>query len=206
MTVREKQGWFRSYWEHFRWGALLPPPPFISQPFPLTVLYQPFAQYWRLVSQRLGCGAITQFPPWIVSADEKQRFLHGFDEHIESLKKAVAPEKLLIYNILEGWDPLCHFLELPVPVGIDGDRLSEGRFLQCASLEIRSSNISKLPLPLLWTLLPMLVPPLCQALVSVPSRAAEKGLARGQTIGSATAYMGVRSIILCLAWSDRSVP
>lgn len=120
--VREKQGWFRSYWEHFRWGALLPPPPFssfpISQPLPLTVLYQPFAQYWRLVSQRLGCGAITRFPPWIVSADEKQRCLHGFDEHIERLKKAVAPEKLLIYNILDGWDPLCHFLELPVPVGM----------------------------------------------------------------------------------------
>ena len=89
-----------------------------------------------------------------------------------------------------------------------GDALSEGRFLQCASLEIRSGNISKLRLPLLRTLLPMLVPPLCQALVSVPLRAAEKGLARarGQTIGSATAYMGVRSIILCLAWSDRSVP
>lgn len=63
-------------------------------------------------------GAITRFPPWIVSADEKQRCLQGFDEHIERLKKAVAPEKLLIYNILDGWDPLCHFLELPVPVGM----------------------------------------------------------------------------------------
>ena len=37
--VREKQGWFRSYWEHFRWWALLPPPPFPSFPYLTTLSF-----------------------------------------------------------------------------------------------------------------------------------------------------------------------
>eukprot|EP00438_Fugacium_kawagutii_P023248 Skav204752 [mRNA] locus=scaffold1013:176568:179237:- [translate_table: standard] len=119
VTVRDKQSWFQSYWEHFRWGAILPPPPFpsfpITQPFPLTVLYQPFAQYWRLVSQKLHCGAITSFPPRMLSTKDTQDCLDGFDLHIQRLKEAVPPDSLLIYNIREGWDPLCHFLGVPVP-------------------------------------------------------------------------------------------
>ncbi|CAE7767568.1 unnamed protein product, partial [Symbiodinium pilosum] len=119
VTVREKESWFRSYWEHFRWGALLPPPPFpsfpITQPFPLTILYQPFAQYWRLVSQRLGCGAVTRFPPWPLSGDEKQACLDGFEDHVQRLRQAVPPESLLIYNIWEGWEPICRFLGKPIP-------------------------------------------------------------------------------------------
>jgi len=119
VTVREKESWFRSYWEHFRWGAILPPPPFpsfpITQPFPLTVLYQPFAQYWRLVSQQLGCGAVTRFPPWPPTGLEKQSCLDGFDEHLENLKQGVPAESLLIYSIWEGWEPICRFLGRPVP-------------------------------------------------------------------------------------------
>ncbi|CAK9036801.1 unnamed protein product [Durusdinium trenchii] len=119
LTVRDKHSWFQSYWEHFRWGAILPPPPFpsfpITQPFPLTVLYQPFVQYWRLVSQRLQCTAITSFPPRMLSRKDKQDCLDGFEMHIERLKNAVPLESLLIYNIREGWDPLCRFLGVPVP-------------------------------------------------------------------------------------------
>ena len=39
-----------------------------------------------------------------------------FNEHIEEVKQAVPPEKLLIYNVKEGWEPLCAFLGVPVPV------------------------------------------------------------------------------------------
>ncbi|CAJ1345180.1 unnamed protein product [Effrenium voratum] len=117
--MREKHSWFKSYWEHFRWGAVLPPPPFpsfpITQPFPLTVLYQPFAQYWRLVSQRLHCGAITRFPPRAISDTEKEECLEGYVQHAEKLKRALPAESLLIYDIRDGWGPLCRFLGVPVP-------------------------------------------------------------------------------------------
>jgi hypothetical protein len=41
----------------------------------------------------------------------KQAYL----EHIEKIKALVPPEKLLVFNVKEGWAPLCEFLDLPVP-------------------------------------------------------------------------------------------
>ena len=38
-----------------------------------------------------------------------------FFKHIEDVKKHVPENKLLIYDVSEGWQPLCNFLELPVP-------------------------------------------------------------------------------------------
>lgn len=38
-----------------------------------------------------------------------------FLRHIEEVKRDVPPEKLLVYNIREGWEPLCRFLDAPVP-------------------------------------------------------------------------------------------
>jgi hypothetical protein len=41
------------------------------------------------------------------------RLVHGLA--IESVKADVPPENLLVFNVKEGWDPLCNFLNAPVP-------------------------------------------------------------------------------------------
>ena len=38
-----------------------------------------------------------------------------FRRHTEEVKAAIAPERLLIYEVGEGWDRLCKFLGVPVP-------------------------------------------------------------------------------------------
>lgn len=38
-----------------------------------------------------------------------------FDQHIEEVINIVPPEKLLVYNVKEGWEPLCAFLGAAVP-------------------------------------------------------------------------------------------
>ncbi len=38
-----------------------------------------------------------------------------FEQHLERVKQAIPPERLLVYNVAEGWEPLCRFLDLPVP-------------------------------------------------------------------------------------------
>ena len=38
-----------------------------------------------------------------------------FNEHTEAVKQHVPPENLLIFQVKEGWEPLCAFLEVPVP-------------------------------------------------------------------------------------------
>ena len=38
-----------------------------------------------------------------------------FNEHNESVKNYVPANKLLVFDVCEGWEPLCKFLEVPVP-------------------------------------------------------------------------------------------
>lgn len=41
--------------------------------------------------------------------------LEAFRAHIEEVKRVVPAEKLLVFEAKEGWEPLCAFLEVPVP-------------------------------------------------------------------------------------------
>lgn len=47
--------------------------------------------------------------------DDKEALIEVFNRHIETVKATIAPERLLVYELAEGWDPLCDFLGVPVP-------------------------------------------------------------------------------------------
>jgi len=38
-----------------------------------------------------------------------------WDDHIAEVKATVPADKLLVYDVRDGWDPLCNFLGLPIP-------------------------------------------------------------------------------------------
>ncbi|HXZ67991.1 MAG TPA: sulfotransferase [Alphaproteobacteria bacterium] len=38
-----------------------------------------------------------------------------FRRHVETVKQAIPKERLLVYEVGEGWEPLCKFLGMPVP-------------------------------------------------------------------------------------------
>lgn len=46
---------------------------------------------------------------------EKSYALEVYQRHIESVKEYVPKDKLLVFEAKDGWQPLCRFLELPVP-------------------------------------------------------------------------------------------
>jgi hypothetical protein len=50
-------------------------------------------------------------PGKYVAEDTKAR-IH---EHNEAVKATVPPERLLVFNFQDGWEPLCKFLGFPVP-------------------------------------------------------------------------------------------
>jgi hypothetical protein len=39
----------------------------------------------------------------------------GFNRHNEEVKRAIPPERLLVYEVKDGWAPLCKFLGVPIP-------------------------------------------------------------------------------------------
>ncbi len=38
-----------------------------------------------------------------------------YEAHIAEVQRTVPPERLLTFDVAQGWDPLCGFLEVPVP-------------------------------------------------------------------------------------------
>jgi len=38
-----------------------------------------------------------------------------FDRRIEEVRQAIPEDRLLVYEVKQGWEPLCDFLDLPVP-------------------------------------------------------------------------------------------
>lgn len=38
-----------------------------------------------------------------------------YNDWVQEVKNSVPKEKLLVFNVKEGWEPLCKFLQVPVP-------------------------------------------------------------------------------------------
>jgi hypothetical protein len=53
--------------------------------------------------------------PMRAHLDDRAFMTDYFRRHTETVKAAIAPERLLIYEVGEGWDRLCKFLGVPVP-------------------------------------------------------------------------------------------
>ncbi len=46
---------------------------------------------------------------------DRQYAIDIFNRHNEEVKRFVPPERLLVYDVKEGWEPLCRFLGVDVP-------------------------------------------------------------------------------------------
>jgi hypothetical protein len=66
-----------------------------------------------------GQWGASSFSQWRNNA--KERYL----EHNALVKKMVPKEKLLVYRLGSGWEPLCEFLGREVPRGVDFPRVNE---------------------------------------------------------------------------------
>ena len=52
-----------------------------------------------------------------------------FRRHTEEVKRAIPPERLLIYEAGQGWAPLCKFLGVPVPDALYPSENSKAEFM-----------------------------------------------------------------------------
>jgi hypothetical protein len=54
-------------------------------------------------------------PPLLDHLNDRDWLIDYFKLHTEEVKAAIPPERLLVYEVSEGWEPLCRFLGVPVP-------------------------------------------------------------------------------------------
>ena len=68
--------------------------------------------------------------------EDKPYAIGIFNQHIEEVKRLVPPERLLVYQVKEGWEPLCHFLGVSVPPDKPFPHLNDRATFQQASKEL----------------------------------------------------------------------
>ena len=78
--------------------------------FKFLKLFTPFAKKmgnmtFKLIWQRSHKGTM----------EDKDAAIARYHEHVEEIKAAVPSDKLLIFTVDQGWEPLCNFLEVGVP-------------------------------------------------------------------------------------------
>lgn len=69
----------------------------------------PELQEW--LAMAAGVVAATGFPPGL----DRDGLMKAFVAHNDAVKAAIPASQLLVYQVKEGWEPLCRFLGQPVP-------------------------------------------------------------------------------------------
>jgi hypothetical protein len=111
LTVRDPEKWYQSMHDTiYKFNRLT----FLRKVFLLTMgLFKPefkrLYAVWHLQEQTTWQKTFKgQF-------HNKKYAIEVFTNHIEEIKSKVPADRLLVFNIKDGWEPLCHFLKVPVP-------------------------------------------------------------------------------------------
>lgn len=97
LTVRSPESWAASFGETI--NALLKNKADAPKPM------QDWLEMSEAVIEKAG------FPTDHSNDQRAQAFI----AHIEAVKETIPAEKLLVFEVKEGWEPLCNFLEVDIP-------------------------------------------------------------------------------------------
>lgn len=104
LSMRDPDKWYNSVMDTLFENFTLNKLPWHMRPFlPEAVLHR------RMVDECFYTGI---FEGRIEDREfAKQKYL----EHVEEVKRVVPADRLLLFNLADGWGPLCKFLGVPVP-------------------------------------------------------------------------------------------
>jgi hypothetical protein len=88
-------------------------------------------------------SAPTEGPPTSLpfpgSFENRDHAIKVFNRHIARVKEQVPQQRLLVYEVSQGWEPLCRFLDVPIPEDKPFPRLNDreafGRMTQSQTSE-----------------------------------------------------------------------
>ena len=64
------------------------------------------AEYWIMSAGLSLFGAVSA---------GKETAVQFYQEHVAEVKRIVPEDKLLVFEVKQGWQPLCDFLNVPIP-------------------------------------------------------------------------------------------
>jgi hypothetical protein len=102
LTVRDADRWWASTAETIHTTRDLFPR-WLQRLVPWTAAYLDMNE--RLVWDGLFAGRFS----------DRAHAIEVYDRHNAEVAATVPPERLLVFDVAQGWEPLCRFLEVPVP-------------------------------------------------------------------------------------------
>lgn len=112
LTVRDPQRWYESVRSTIYQAGRGDPSPFFSS-IVSSVMQSVIPKQIRQTVHMIN--AIIWEGTFAGKFEDVQYAKRVFTTHIEEVKQRVPPEKLLVYDVKEGWEPLCAFLGVEVP-------------------------------------------------------------------------------------------
>ena len=109
LSVRDPQAWERSYrdtiWTMCHGDSLMR---LLSDA--RREIDPRWGRYLELVDRMLWSGEAP-----FADGHSPQDLIEGMVRHNERVRRTIAPERLLVWEVAEGWEPLCEFLGVEVP-------------------------------------------------------------------------------------------
>ena len=120
LTVRDDADKFEASWKVLMDTMVVSEQPF-SWTFPSFFAWIPLFRHLKMIRHFMGTthlhlqrGALTH--GW---RDQKEGWLASqYTRHNTHVQQHVSSENLLVFNVKEGWEPLCSFLECNVPENV----------------------------------------------------------------------------------------
>ena len=104
LTVRDPDRWYDSARQTIY---------YVMDAFPRWVI--PFVprmrRLWRMLDRLIWAGMFGG------RFQDRSHAIEVFNRHNEEVRRVVPADRLLVYEVKEGWGPLCSFLGVPVPEG-----------------------------------------------------------------------------------------
>lgn len=101
LTTRDPSAWYESVQSTIYAAAM--------QPLPESGVDPAFASLWHMSREVVWDGVFDG------RFDDRSTALHAYDRNSREVIEEVDPARLLVFEVTQGWQPLCDFLELPVP-------------------------------------------------------------------------------------------
>ena len=136
LTVRDPERWYESAWNTI-YGMHR------------TIDYLPISRLVQLLVPRMRAmkraGRMINALAWEGMFhgrfEDKEYAIEAFERWNEEVKKRVAAERLLVYEVEQGWEPLCEFLGVEVP-GKPFPHLNDAEVFQTRIRRMRTRSIA----------------------------------------------------------------
>ncbi|OAP57421.1 hypothetical protein AYL99_08159 [Fonsecaea erecta] len=105
-TVRDRESWWASY--SALWQSIhdLSPWSWLSPSLRRFCIFS--HEFWKRVPQAVG---IPPCEPWPMVNQEGL-----YEAHAEYVRRVVPPHQLFLFNVRDGWEPLCKILNVDIPI------------------------------------------------------------------------------------------